>query len=731
MLFSSISPAMFIVTGDFTSFNTDFLEVDYGMSQLVTRPTHGNNIIDKYFTSRPDLFQVDVFKSLIKTKHLVVHVSLATVVNNNNVLNKCKGRKSVLYDLRSQNIDSLRYALGVHDWSLELSCSDIQPVYDNFVRVVLSLVKQCIPVKNVRLGRRDPDYITPLIKNLLNQRNKLIRLGKKEASDELARKINVMIADAVRHRLDALADSGVRELWHAVKAKKCVSDSSRISRLTSDVDVVNKHFANISYDPTYNVDNVNAFRQDLTDGDTYTPLYSYEVELMLNKLKKTAAGGDNIPHWVFSKCSFELADIVAHIFNCSLSTGILPVQWLSAVVTPVPKNTNPLSLSDFRPISVTPILSRVVEKLIVNRWLRPAINPLDIADQFGFRPTGSTTCALVYFMHHVTKMLETNSYVRCLLIDFSKAFDIVDHVTLLEKLHKLHLPDYCLNWIISFLTGRTHTTKNRLLESSPLCINRSIIQGSGIGPTLYIILESDLKSKSQINVIFKYADDTNLLVPQHTDIHMKEEFEAIALWASNNKMIINIDKTKEIVFRRPNPRMHIDDVIPIFGIEQVFEAKLLGVIFNSNLRFCSHLNFILKQCSQRSFILKQLRCQGLTRKQLSVVFEAIIVSRLRYALPAWAGFLTKDSQGRIDSFLRRMYIYGYCCQRYYVCDIIANCDEQLFKSVSQPSHCLNQLLYKKSVNIALRSRGHNYVLPSCVYECYKNSFVNRCLFNYV
>jgi len=125
----------------------------------------------------------------------------------------------------------------------------------------------------------------------------------------------------------------------------------------------------------------------------------------------------------------------------------------------------------------------------------------------------STTCALVYFMHHVTKMLETNSYVRCLLIDFSKAFDTVDHVKLLEKLHKLHLPDYCLNWIISFLTGRTHTTKNRLLESSPLCINRSIIQGSGTGPTLYIILESDLKSKSQINVIFKYADDTNLLVP--------------------------------------------------------------------------------------------------------------------------------------------------------------------------------------------------------------------------
>ena len=67
---------------------------------------------------------------------------------------------------------------------------------------------------------------------------------------------------------------------------------------------MNKHFAKISYDPTYNVVNINAFRHDLTNGDSYMPHHSYEVEHMLNKIKKTAAGGDNIPHWVFSKCSF-------------------------------------------------------------------------------------------------------------------------------------------------------------------------------------------------------------------------------------------------------------------------------------------------------------------------------------------------------------------------------------------------------------------------------------------
>jgi hypothetical protein len=102
----------------------------------------------------------------------------------------------------------------------------------------------------------------------------------------------------------------------------------------------------------------------------------------------------------------------------------VPAQWSTALVTLIPKTHQP---RDLRPISVTPILSRVLEKFIVKKYLLPVIPASAIADQFAFRPTGSTTAALVYLTHHVTKMLETNRYVRCLLIDFSKAFDTVDH----------------------------------------------------------------------------------------------------------------------------------------------------------------------------------------------------------------------------------------------------------------------------------------------------------------
>ena len=109
-----------------------------------------------------------------------------------------------------------------------------------------------------------------------------------------------------------------------------------------------------------------------------------------------------------------------------MSRGIVPAAWRRAVITPVLKCTPVRGVSDLRPISVTPILSRMVEPLIVKYHIFPAISPAKLYDQFGFKPTGSTTAALVDITNTISIMLETNKYVRCLLIDISKAFDSVD-----------------------------------------------------------------------------------------------------------------------------------------------------------------------------------------------------------------------------------------------------------------------------------------------------------------
>jgi len=123
-------------------------------------------------------------------------------------------------------------------------------------------------------------------------------------------------------------------------------------------------------------------------------------------------------------------------------------------------------------------------------------------------------------------------------------------------------------------------------------------------------------------------------------------------------MIINLGKTKEIVFRRPNARsFHMP--VPISSIEQVDVVNLLAILLSCNFCFNAQVCNVRKLCSQRVYLLKLLRDQGLSREQLHTVFLALIVSRLRYALPAWSGFLKTDQTGQINAFLKRLYKYGF------------------------------------------------------------------------
>jgi hypothetical protein len=333
-------------------------------------------------------------------------------------------------------------------------------------------------------------------------------------------------------------------------------------------------------------------------------------------------------------------------------------------------------------------------------------------------------------MHHIARLLETNNYVRCLCIDFSKAFDTVCHEILFAKLRALQLPRFVFNWLISFLTERSQVCKLDGKFSAPRKITRSIIQGSGIGPTLYIVMESDLHPISVINLIFKYADDTNLLVPENTDVDLKSEYDHIKHWATINKMCINESKTKEIVFHRPCPRKyHLSD--PIDGIERVNQIRLLGVIIQDTFSVDAHVNYVLSVCSQRIFLIKNLRDRGLPVKHMHTIYQALIVSRLLYALPAWSCYLSAELIGRIDAFLKRSYKYGLVSTVLTVSELMDKASYALFVKMQQTGHCLNDILPNRDeYSVYLRPRGHCFQLPVCVYNLFKNSFLNRCLFKY-
>jgi len=153
-----------------------------------------------------------------------------------------------------------------------------------------------------------------------------------------------------------------------------------------------------------------------------------------------------------------------------------------------------------------------------------------------------------------------------------------------------------------------------------------------------------------------------LLVPQHTDVELDVEFQNVKAWAATNCLKLNLSEAKEIVFKRP--RVQYFYMLPgLDDIELLDCCKLLGVIFQSNFKMDSHIQFILSQCSQRMYLLKLLRHQGLPDAQLSVVPNAVIISRLLYALPAWGGSLSVELVNRINAFFRRLQRFGYLQSR--------------------------------------------------------------------
>jgi len=181
--------------------------------------------------------------------------------------------------------------------------------------------------------------------------------GKYVEADAHAAKINRLICDYRKTRLSHLSEADPKELWEAVRA---ASTKSVVNGNFSGPNLVNNHFATIATDHLYNPQDVLQYYAVLQDvNQDFHPLFEYEIALLLNKVRHSSSGLDDLSYWLFQKCSFELAGIVTSILNMSFSSGTVPSQWLTAVVTPVPKKPNPTELSDYRPVSVTPIMSRL------------------------------------------------------------------------------------------------------------------------------------------------------------------------------------------------------------------------------------------------------------------------------------------------------------------------------------------------------------------------------------
>src|SRR6218665_55246 len=348
------------------------------------------------------------------------------------------------------------------------------------------------------------------------------------------------------------------------------------------------------------------------------------------------------------------SSILSHLINLSLSQYHVPDQWKTSIIFPIAKIPNPQSPSDFRPIPITPVLSRLLERIIVSTYSYPSLNqpPISslISDQFAFRPTGSTTAAIISINHHTSSLLTTNPYVSLFSLDFTKAFDSVRHDTLSQKLASLNILDEIYNWLVTFVNGRSHVTRYAGRTSSIAYINASVVQGSVIGPSSYDILASDLHPLSPQNIILKYADDTYLLVPSSNRHTVTSELNHISAWAINKNLKLNVNKSRELII---HGRARFVPPPPIPGVSRVEVLPVLGFVLSGDLSVGHHLTETLGSCSRSLYAVRILKAHGLPTSSLNEVTRATVIARLLYTAPAWRGFATDKDCSRIDRFINR------------------------------------------------------------------------------
>ena len=611
-----------------------------------------------------------------------------------------------------------------------MCCGGIEQAFDTFYTMALGMLDAFYPVKSITVSNRDPVFVTPEIKSLLRKINKLRRSGKIEAANSLSEKMSKII---IRRNSDTFSKTprGSRELWERVNKITGKSKISQgVSQSSINADSLNAHYASMSTDIGYETPVTK--RPEPRYFQTFN---EYEVFNQLDTLGATACGLDGLPHWFLRIAAPCFSTPIAFLFNLSLTWSMVPRQWKASRITPVPKVPRPIACSDFRPISITPILSRIMEKTIVRQFFYPILHsPLcysSFPDQFAFRPTGSTTCALIKLTYELTTMLQEYPYVHVISLDFSKAFDTVRHSSLVQKLSQFPIPIPVHNWFVNYLSGRSHCTKFQSTISGLLTINASIFQGTSMGPVSYVFNSSDLVPCCPGNRFNKYADDTYILVPPSNYNTINIELENISQWAIANNLKLNSAKSTEMIVSRPRVgRDHLAFPAPTSGIQRVDMMKILGVTLTYTLSFNTHIDIVLRQAAQSLYALRVLRSHGLTGEALWDVTRATTLSKMLYASPAWWGYVDMGYRQRLQNFIFKLQRLGFLPNNTPSFEeMCGSADDVLFGSMlTNEYHVLAQLLPPvKETPYHLRPRAHNRSLPATDNIMRKN-FVMRMLY---
>ena len=314
----------------------------------------------------------------------------------------------------------------------------------------------------------------------------------------------------------------------------------------------------------------------------------------------------------------------------------MPNLWKTAYVTPLPKRKPPKQIeSDLRCVSLVPIVSKLLEHFVC-KWVREAVAPNIHPRRYGTVKGSSMTHALIEMLHLIQCNLDTpGRYVR-MLLDYSKAFDLVNHSILLGKMQRAGTPACLVKWCAAFLISRHQRVRIGSALSDQVTLRGGTPQGTLLGPLAFIILLGDFDTPGPVED-FMFVDDTSCChaSSNHRDNHLQLAADYSRCWADSNDMKINPLKTKEMVFSFSKSLDLVPLTISGTVIESVKHSKLLGVTLSADLTWNEHIDSTIKKCNQRLYLLLHLRRAGVSPKDLVTLYKAIIRPVLEYAAPVW------------------------------------------------------------------------------------------------
>ena len=619
------------------------------------------------------------------------HLGLLVSITAGSVRSQPKRKRRKIWRYSHADFDRACELIEATDWDSLISSNDIDTCWANWSKRFLQIMEDCIPQSVVR-SRRNLPWLTKSITQAIRRRNMLFRTFKRTSSPTANQKFR-----AARNRVVAmlrlskakffrsLQTLKPKEFWKAVKLlNKQESSVPTLSSNGNDVsdDREKAHLLNNYFYECFNKRSSPVLNnlQSLPSQDFPSDLLCDEAEifdLIVNMDPSKSTGPDGISVRMLRGTAVAAVTSLSKLFNKSLTSGKFPQAWKMARVVPVPKAGDTSSVSNYRPISILSVVSKLLEKHIHRLLFDHLCNKYPLSSrQWGFLPGRSATSALLSVTHDWLEQLEQGKEVCSIFFDLRKAFDSVPHCLLLQKLCEIGTNPYIVQWTRSYLTDRTQIVVVGGEQSPAVPVISGVPQGSVLGPLLFTIFINDvIHQVSPGSAMSLFADDMALYRPIRTtdDYHvLQSDITAIVDWINNLLLSLQPAKCCFMMLSRkkrpgPTPTLMIGDT-PLACVSSV---KYLGVQLTPDLSWSPHVSDICKKARRLIGLLYRRFYKNTDTSTLLHLFKTFVRPHLEYCSTVWDPHLLGDIEAleKVQRFGLRMCLKKWDADRHQVCEL--------------------------------------------------------------